>query len=130
MKGCDRLGKVIDINFKYKVAIATTDEIVVNTHFGHAQQFLIVGIDGENKLHKIEVRKVKPPCNLGEHDDLILKNNVQLLSDCKYVLVSKIGQNAANALQVIGVNAIELPGFIEESVRRLVAYEQIQSLFL
>lgn len=119
----------MNLNFKYKVAIATSDEVVVNKHFGHAESFMIVGIDDENKVHKISTRKVKVPCSLGEHDSKILDINAKLLSDCKYVLVSRIGQGALNVLRSYGVTAIELPGFIEESLQRLTTYDEIQNLF-
>jgi predicted Fe-Mo cluster-binding NifX family protein len=44
-------------------------------------------------------------------------------------LVSRIGQGAEAALGRNGIRAFEIPGIIEESVKKLAAYIEIQSLF-
>lgn len=114
---------------KYQVAVATTDGIVVNQHFGRAESFQIYAIDKENAFHLTGERKFPPLCQGGVHDDLQMKERGRGLSDCKYVLVSKIGQGAINALEQEGITPMELPGFIEEALKRLIAYDQVRALF-
>lgn len=113
---------------KYRVAVATSDGIVVNQHFGRAEKFRIYDIRHDNTIHFIEERKVIPICQAGTHDASKLKESISYLSDCKYVLASKIGQGAANVLEREGISPMELPGIIEESIRRLIAYNEVLAL--
>ncbi|HWI55256.1 MAG TPA: NifB/NifX family molybdenum-iron cluster-binding protein, partial [Desulfobacteria bacterium] len=74
----------------YKIAVASSDGKVVNQHFGRATQFLIFDIkDGSYQFN--ELRKTSPFCKDREHDDDSLQKTVELVSDCKAVLVSQIG---------------------------------------
>lgn len=112
----------------YRIGVATSDGIVVNEHFGRASRFLILDIEEDGSIRTVENRTVTPVCEGGNHDDEKLAENVKCLSDCRYLLVSRIGQGAANALEQQGVLAYELPGIIEESVQKLLSYVKIQSL--
>lgn len=116
--------------FKYRVAAATSDGIVVNKHYGRADNFRIYDIGIDNSIVFVEERKTVPVCQGGNHDEIEIKKSVRNLSDCRYVLVSRIGQGAANALEQEGIIPMELPGIIEESIHRLITYEKIQSLFI
>lgn len=113
---------------KFRIAVATTDGIVVNQHFGRADRFLIYDINQDNTIRFIEERNTVPVCQAGEHDVVKMQERCRELSDCRYVLVSRIGQGAANALEQEGVSPMELPGIIEESIGRLVAYDEVQAL--
>lgn len=113
---------------KFRIAVATSDGIVVNQHFGRADKFRIYDINQDNTFDFKEERTVGPVCQAGSHDDLQMKESVSRLTDCKYVLVSRIGQGAINALEQMGINPMELPGIIEESVQKLVAYDGVQAL--
>ncbi len=115
--------------YQYQIAVATSDGIVVNQHFGRAGEFLILGLDQENRIHRVEKRVVEPVCDGGRHDDRRLEAVAKSLEDCKYILVSKIGQGAACTLERYGVIPMELPGIIEESLQRLLVYEELQNLF-
>ncbi len=116
-------------NELYKIAVATTDGIVINTHYGRATEFQIYAILEDDTVSYIEKREVEAICNSGTHDEEKLINNAKKLIDCKYILVSKIGDGAANALLKEGISAVELPGIIEESIKKLITYDKIQSLF-
>ncbi|MBQ8877644.1 MAG: dinitrogenase iron-molybdenum cofactor biosynthesis protein [Lachnospiraceae bacterium] len=113
---------------KFRIAVATSDGIVVNQHFGKADTFRIYDINQDNTIDFKEERAVDPVCQGGVHDDMKMKESVSCLIDCKYVLASRIGQGAINALEQVGINPMELPGIIEESIRRLVAYDEVQAL--
>lgn len=114
--------------FKYQIAVATSDGIVVNQHFGRAEKFRIYGIGQDRATQLLEERKVVPVCHGGNHDGVQLKESAKNLSDCKYVLVSRIGQGAINALCQEGIIPMELPGMIEESIQKVIAYEEVQNL--
>lgn len=122
-------GKTSESKYKYKIAVASSDGIVVNQHFGRANQFMIYGLKEDNTPHYIETRNVNPVCEGGTHDDNKLSDNIKLFSDCKYILISRIGQGASYMLERNGITPMELPGIIEESIEKLVVYEQLQNLF-
>lgn len=111
-----------------KIAVASSDGIVVNTHFGRAGTFYIYEITGDD-VKLLESRKVCPVCEGGNHDDRRLSENVDKISDCKYLLVSKIGYGAAAAVEQRGIVPYEIPGLIEESIQQLLNYVEIKKLF-
>lgn len=114
--------------YKYRIAVATSDGIVVNQHFGRAREFLIIGLDEEDRIHRIETRSAAPACESGNHDEGKLEATAKAFADCKYLLASRIGDGAAFALERFGIHPMELPGIIEESVQKLLAYEELQDL--
>ncbi len=113
----------------YKIAVASSDGIVVNQHFGHADQFFIFEVENRNSFRYIETRAVKPVCNYRNHDDGQLIKNLQKIQDCKYLLVSKIGTEASIQAEQLGITPMELPDMLEESIRKVISFEQIQNLF-
>ena len=112
----------------YKIAVASSDGIVVNSHFGRAFVFYIYEADEQGETRFVEKREIEPVCQGGEHDDNRLSENIGKLSDCSYVLVSRIGDGAANALEREGIIPMELPGMIEEALNKLFAYREIQKM--
>ncbi|MDE5860767.1 MAG: dinitrogenase iron-molybdenum cofactor biosynthesis protein [Ruminococcus sp.] len=113
----------------YKIAVASSDGIVVNQHFGHADKFLIYEVQNDGNYNFIEIRTVKPVCDSGNHDDENLTENLKKIQDCKYLIVSKIGMGASLCAEQSGIIPVELPDMIENSVRKIVSFEQVQNLF-
>jgi len=112
----------------YKVAIASTDGIVVNSHFGKAGRFYIYQMEA-GKTQLVEERNVQPVCDHGEHDEERLVANCKALADCRYILVSRIGYRAAGILEQMGVTPMEIPDLIPAALDRVNAYDQVQRLF-
>jgi predicted Fe-Mo cluster-binding NifX family protein len=105
----------------YKIAVASSDGKVVNQHFGRATKFLIFEIEaGEFKF--LELLDAKPFCNHGEHDDNKLSNAVDALKGCRAVLVSQIGNGAAQALSSKGIAVFDIHTFIDDALRKLINY--------
>lgn len=113
---------------KEKIAIASTDGKVVNQHFGKAEMFYIVETDRktQDEIKLKEIRQVQALCEGGEHTDERLGKAIEQIADCKYVLVSRIGYRAQQALEAAGIQVFELPGIIGESVKELLNYLEIQ----
>ncbi len=112
-----------------KVAVASTDGIVVNQHFGRAKEFYILEVnEDDGKYNPVEKRNVDSVCQGGNHDDAQLAAAARQLSDCQIVLVSRIGNRARYALEDAGIDAYEIPGIIGESVDKLVRYRKVQNL--
>lgn len=97
-----------------KVAVASSDGIVVNQHFGRADTFYIYELDETGHGKPLEIRKGRPFCHGGEHDDGELLDAVELLADCEKVFVLQIGRGAEEALLEKQIEAIESRGFIDE----------------
>lgn len=113
----------------YKVAAASSDGIVINQHFGRADTFYIYEVAEAGNYRFLETRTVTPVCNGGNHSDKELRENISKFKDCKYILVSRIGMGAANIVKQSGITPMELPGMMEESLDKLITYEQLQNLF-
>jgi nitrogen fixation protein NifX len=112
----------------YKIAVASTDGKVVNQHFGRADQFYIIEVNEEDKFEPIELRKLPPICQGGDHDEAAMQRNVKLLSDCEFVLVSRIGHIAENALNQQGISVYIIPDIIENAVAKLISYVKINKM--
>jgi predicted Fe-Mo cluster-binding NifX family protein len=109
------------------IAAASSDGIVVNQHFGRASAFYIYeSADGIAEF--VEKREVVPVCEGGNHDEIRLLENLKKFSDCKYLLVSKIGDGAAAVAESLGIACYEIPGVIEESIEKMQNYEKIKEL--
>lgn len=113
---------------EYRIGVATSDGIVVNQHFGRAAQFSIVDVGGDGELRFVENRSVEPICIGRNHDESRLEANIEQLRDCRYILVSRIGPEAANALERHGISAFQIPGIIRDSIDKLLAYIEIQAM--
>ncbi len=113
---------------KVRIAVASSDGIVVNQHFGKAELFYIYETDGENVAFS-ETRALKAVCEAGNHDDNRLLENLNQLRDCEYLLVSRIGNMAESVAERVGIHAFEIPGIIGESIDQLVKYIKIQDLY-
>jgi nitrogen fixation protein NifX len=105
----------------YLVAVASSDGKVVNQHFGHAEEFLILEVEGES-YRFIEKRSLGAACHLGEHNERSMENVIEALSDCKYVLCTKIGPGAEQKLQKREITPFEIAHFIDEAMIKLIEY--------
>lgn len=99
-----------------KVAVASSDGIVINTHFGRADTFYIYETRKDAKEQLLEVRKGKPFCHGGEHEDSDLLDAVRLLADCEKIYVLQIGYGAEKELREHGITPIVARGMIEEII--------------
>ena len=113
---------------RYLIAVASSDGIVVNNHFGHAKIFYIYEVF-DDKIEFKEIREVTPVCQTGEHDDERLNENAERFADCDYILASKIGDGAAVVLESKGVIPYQIPGIINESIDKLIRFEKVNKLF-
>ena len=112
---------------KVLVAIASSDGIVVNSHFGKTDKFYIYEVCEDN-ISFIEIREVEHVCNGGNHDEDKLEKNMQRISDCKYLLVSRIGNGAVTVAESYDIEPYEIPGEIRESIEQLIKYIKIKNL--
>ena len=67
----------------FRIAVASSDGIVVNNHFGRAKTFYIYEKSSDETERLIEKREVIPICECANHDEIKLKDN--RFADSKYV---------------------------------------------
>lgn len=105
-----------------RVAVASSDGIVVNRHFGRADLFIIFEYT-DNKFAYIEKRNVNPICHFGEHEAGDLEKTADILNDCSAVIASKVGNDAAAFLESRGFAVYEAPFKIEDVLEMLASAE-------
>lgn len=115
----------------YKVAIASSEGISIDVHFGQADAFGIFSVDSETgKAEFVEWRQAMESaegCGCeGVHDAESLKRTADRLRDCAYVLVARIGGRAGAALAADGLHVIEAAGAIAPALERLNRYHKLQ----
>lgn len=109
-----------------KVAVASENKVVVHQHFGRATQFLVYEVE-EAECRLVEIRKNQPPCGTAQQDDEsghsedALQRTVDLLADCRAVVVAQIGPGAVEKLSKHGIQAFVIPDFVDSAMRRLMA---------
>lgn len=91
---------------KILVAVATKGGGVVNQHFGHAKEFQVFEVDGVD-VSFVGHRKVDHYCQGGYGEEATLANIISTISDCKAVLVSKVGEYPQELLQKAGVEPVQ-----------------------
>ena len=113
----------------YRVAVASSDGLTVNQHYGRAEIFYIYYVDDNEGYDFLEKRKVTPVCMDGSHNQQAMAESVKAFADCRYLVASRIGSGALQALSAQGITSMELPGSIDEAILRVWKYNQIQGLF-
>ena len=58
-----------------------------------------------------------------------MEESTRRFTDCRYMVVSRLGTAANAALANAGITAMELPGTIDDAILRVWKYNQIQGLF-
>lgn len=108
-----------------RVAVASTDRALINQHFGHAGRFLVYEVlDGEIRF--VEERKADKYCSRDpdrfEAED-ILMGIYRAISDCQYLLVSRIGYLPERELLQMGIKTFMMCDRIEEGIRTVMSRE-------
>jgi nitrogen fixation protein NifB len=103
-----------------RVAIATGDGVAVTEHFGYAKQFHIWDLS-EQSPRLIEIRQNLPACGADRSVDRRdpMDVSVDLVADCRAVVVAKIGECGVNRLTELGILAFETDDAVETALREL-----------
>ena len=99
-----------------KVAVASTDGISINEHFGRAKEFLIYEVEESGEYTFLERRESNPHC-VHEGNDHTVPSTAQLLADVEVVLVVQIGPRAEKELQSQGVLALPVKSTIDKALK-------------
>ncbi|WP_239004564.1 nitrogenase cofactor biosynthesis protein NifB [Paenibacillus tepidiphilus] len=111
-----------------RIAVTTRGGGQVNVHFGHAREFLVYEVSGqEQKL--LGVRRIQAYCN-GKADcgdaskEDILEETITLLQDCHIVLCAAIGPGPAERLARAGLTALARKGEIGKLLEQCAKYNR------
>ncbi|MBE6876303.1 MAG: dinitrogenase iron-molybdenum cofactor biosynthesis protein [Ruminococcus sp.] len=106
---------------KFRVAVASTDGLVINQHFGHAEKFHIAELDTDTSSYEyLESRTVQRVCQGHEHHTKSFDAVLQTLSDIQAILVAKIGQGASDYLESHGMLVYEAPFLINPVLDKIL----------
>jgi predicted Fe-Mo cluster-binding NifX family protein len=103
---------------KYRAAFASSDGKNVDLHFGKCDRFIIAEFDGAGHWRVVEERPTFALCGAGDSDES-MDAAAAALSDCKFVVVSRIGRWPYAALYAKGIESVEFRGSIEDAVETL-----------
>ena len=110
----------------YRIAVASSDGVTINAHFGQAGEFLIYAVDDGGAFNLLEKRRIASPDEAGKPHQHGAKSVADQLADVDVVLVNQIGLGAIEALQEKGIKSFVLKGPIDKA---LTAYGKRGKLF-
>ena len=115
---------------RVKVAVATGDGIHSNLHFGEAEEVSVYTFRDDGEI-LLEGKRTFPDRNSfpepesgGCHakNEAYLQEVIQLLRDCQYLLVEKIGSFPARVLLRNGIETLEQEGDLRKLLSILYDY--------
>ena len=107
-----------------RAAVTSSNGKTVDLHFGRCSDFRIIELDSDSGEWTImEERRVEQTCHDFVHQEEHVKEVVDLLSDCSFLLTYRIGMYPYLLFQRSGVICIEtpteIPISIPQAIRRL-----------
>ena len=106
-----------------KVAIGSGHGAAVTEHFGYALAFQIWEF-ANGRFQFVETRRNAPACGVGRDESGPcdpMAASVALVSDCRAVVVARIGECAVNRLDRLGILAFETEDAVEQALAELAA---------
>ncbi len=105
------------------IAVASTDGIVVNQHFGKARGFLLYERIGDSGFRSAGRIETEPLCEDFSHKEERLDEIAGKLSGIDAVLVSRIGPEADARLSEAGTPVYIITDYIENALRTWSDYQ-------
>jgi len=105
---------------RQRFAVATKSGMLVDQHFGHAQEFYIYESDGKT-ANFIEKRNVDKYCNGPDVcEDKVdkIESILQTIKDCNAVLALRVGESPSRRLEALGIRIVVTYDRIEEAVKK------------
>lgn len=110
---------------KYKVAVTSKYNKLVDMHYGQAEEFHIYEIDGSD-ISYLETRQAIKYCSGSECDEgeNAKSSAIKTIKDCDAVLTMRIGYDAKKRLSENGLFAVESCESVEEGLKNV--YLQVE----
>lgn len=110
-----------------KVALASSNGVEVNEHFGRARRFVVYEYE-DGQWNYFGSRDNQPACAGHEHSDDLLERTAALIGDCKAVVVDQIGPTAMDLLLARRITPFMLGGTVVEALTTLEGSKRFISL--
>lgn len=108
-----------------RFAVATKSGMIVDMHFGRAEEFYIYETDGKN-VKFVEKRNVSRYCSEsdcsdkngsdGRSIDSRIEQMIRIIGDCSCVLALRIGDSPQTRLKQLGIRAVSTYDTVEHAV--------------
>ncbi len=99
-----------------KVAVASTDGVFINEHFGRSKEFWIYEVDESEVYTFLERRENNPHC-VDSTNAHTAGATAQLLADVEAVLVTQIGPRAEKELRSYNIIALAVTSPIDKALK-------------
>lgn len=129
----------------YKIAIASSDGINVDIHFGAAQSFLIYAVKDDGTFSEQEKRDVPETAEITSNTNSSnggcgnggagchgngggcgqgagISPKVELISDCRCVVAAKIGFNVIKQLERKAIASFDVETTVQEALEKITKY--------
>ncbi|MDR3292755.1 MAG: hypothetical protein LBT20_01465 [Clostridiales bacterium] len=107
----------------YRVAVGSSDGKALDVHFGKCAKYFVYESDfSEGAFLFKEVREIEPvckQCGRSEHD---FGEVAETLSDCKIILVSRIGYPSRAYMESRGFAVLSDDGLVGDALARLISH--------
>ena len=110
-----------------RIAVASSDGVSVDQHFGRAHQFRIYRLI-DNSSEFIEVRNTDPACSGQQHSNTGLEQTAARIADCQGVVISQIGAGAIDLLIAQRTLPFTMEGSVNEALQVLLRSNQFNYL--
>lgn len=100
------------------IAVTSTDGVMIDQHFGHAERFLVYDVEGGTIASSSE-RPVSRYCSYDPDHPLrtnVLEEIVDSLQGCRVILTHRIGEAPRQYLESRGFEIFELSGNVTDAV--------------
>lgn len=127
LKNCQHL-EVLEpkgqhVSHRPYVAVASLEGVLVNQHLGEARQVMIYG-ERQGRIQLMEARPTpEPGTGMARWQEL-----AAMLTDCRAILVSGVGDHPQKVLASSGINIIACEGVIDEAVRLVFAGQSLSHM--
>lgn len=101
-----------------RIAVASSDGVWVDQHFGRAHTFQIYVWDGAD-FELLETRASRPPYTGRGHDNDRLEQAAESIADCFVVIAVQIGPGAVDSLLVRRIRAFRSDDTVENALWHL-----------
>jgi nitrogen fixation protein NifX len=123
----------------YNIAVASTDGINIDKHFGASDSFFIIKVNDDGTYENLGERVVaeaqkdisSTSCG-GYSGDPSIQKKIEVISDCKCLLCSKCGPGSEKKIGKNNISAFEIDLKIDEALKKIIKYykksDECQSL--
>jgi nitrogen fixation protein NifB len=114
----------------FKVAVATSDGVNVDSHFGHVREFTIYRVEAESGLgDAIETRSIQRAACSGDcAEEDVFGSIARKLTDVEYVIAARIGLPAVVALETENITAFDGISKVNEALKKVSSHREKRRL--